>query len=237
MEAEMNQKRIRRILVFMTVALALALAIAAAASDLGNKGYAEGEGAAGTGSITQEDAEKGYAEGAGYASAGARVDAQAEDRNYAEGQAGNSGRVNFAAGIAWEQLVPAANLVEVYRFTGVTDDGQQGSSNRKKATSIHCTNVANTNNQVEVQVFQYDGTTVYTGTVTISPNRTFTFSTQATAIYFDDVFLGGGGGTGEIYQGTGRILAESKQLICTAQALDPFNNPPLFVVNLDLYKR
>lgn len=231
----MQPKMRQKVFVFLAIGLALTLAIVTAAGNLELKEYVEGEGAIAVGASIQ-DTVKGYVEGTGYDSAGFRTEALLGERDYAEGQGGETGQATFPAGDAWQQLAPAVDLVEVYRFTGVTDDGQKGSPNRKKATAIHCTNVANTNNQVEVQVFQYDGTSVYTGTATISPNRTFTFSTQNTAIYFDDVVLGGLG-TDNIYQGTGRVLAQSKQVICTAQALDPFNLPPSFVVNLDLYKR
>jgi hypothetical protein len=122
-----------------------------------------------------------------------------------------------------------------YLFSGVADDGQQGGSNRKAATSVHCTNLSLANNQVEVRVYQWNGTTVFTGTVNIPPNRTYTFSTQPTAIYFDDVTIGGFPGTTTIFQGSGRILAQSGDLICTVQVLDPLNMPPTFVTKLTLY--
>lgn len=122
-----------------------------------------------------------------------------------------------------------------YRFSGAADDGQQGGASRAKATAVHCTNLSATNNQVEVQVYQYDGVSVFTGTASIPPNRTYTFTTQATTVYFDDVTLGGFPGTAAIYQGSGRILAQSGELICTAQVLDPLNLPPTFVTQLTLY--
>jgi hypothetical protein len=68
------------------------------------------------------------------------------------------------------------------------------------------------------------------------PNRTFTFSTQNTTIYFDDVLLGGSPGTNAIFQGYGVILANNPNVICTAQVLDPLNYPPEFVVQLELFR-
>ncbi len=133
---------------------------------------------------------------------------------------------------------PQANgdLGLLYVFSGVSDDGQQGSAARREATSIHCTNLDPLNNvQVEVQVFQWNGTDVYTGTVNMPPGRTFTFSTQNTTIYFDDVILGGSPGTPAIFQGHGRVFAESGRVICTAQVLDPLNYPPLFMDKLSLH--
>lgn len=122
-----------------------------------------------------------------------------------------------------------------YRFSGVSDDGEQGSANRKEATSVHCTNLSSANNQVEVQLYQWNGTDVFTGTVNMPPNRTFTFSTQNTTIYFDDVLLGGSPGTTAIFQGNGRILSQSDKIICTAQVLDPLNYPPIFATKLTMY--
>jgi pyruvate/2-oxoglutarate dehydrogenase complex dihydrolipoamide dehydrogenase (E3) component len=125
----------------------------------------------------------------------------------------------------------------VYRFSGVSDDGLQGDASRKEATSIHCTNVSAANNQVEVQLYQWNGTDVFTGTANIPPNGTLTFSTQNTTIYFDDVLLGGSPGTTAIFQGSGVILAESSQIVCSVQVLDPLTYPPIFAVGLEIYKR
>jgi hypothetical protein len=141
-------------------------------------------------------------------------------------------------GIARVRANPAAplDLLPVYRFNGITDDGEQGSANRKEATSIHCTNIDQTNNvQVEVMLYQWNGTDVYTGTVNMPPNRSFTFSTQNTTIYFDDVLLGGSPGTPAIFQGSGVVLADSNKVICTAQVLDPLNYPPTFLEKLPMY--
>ena len=125
------------------------------------------------------------------------------------------------------------SLQLLYQFTGVTDDGEMGSSNRKKATSIHCTNVDTTDVQVEVQIYQWNGTDVYTGTLIMPPNRTSTFSTQNTFLYYEDVFIGGG--TPAIFQGSGQIYASSPKVICTVQALDPLNYPPTFVTKLPMF--
>jgi hypothetical protein len=135
-----------------------------------------------------------------------------------------------------QALAPTQDLTILYRFSGVTDDGEQGSSSRREATSIHCTNFDPVNNaQVEVQVYQWNGTDVYTGTVNMPPNRTFTFSTQNTTIYFDDVILGGSPGTPAIFQGSGRVLSSHPNVICTAQILDPLNYPPVYASRLPLH--
>lgn len=127
----------------------------------------------------------------------------------------------------------------LYRFTGVVDDGQQGTPDRLIATSIHCTNVDDTvppePAEVAVQVYQWNGTDVYSGTVTMTANRTFTFSTQGTSIYFDDVILGGAPGTQAIFQGSGQIWSSHPNVVCTAQTLDPLNYPPEFMVRLPMF--
>jgi hypothetical protein len=128
------------------------------------------------------------------------------------------------------------DLSVLYRFSGVSDDGEQGSANRHEATSVHCTNIGTQDTLVEVQIYQWNGTNVYTGTVNMPANRTFTFSTQNTTIYFEDVVLGGSPGSDAIFQGSGRVLADHPGVICTAQVLDPLNYPPDFVVALDVFQ-
>jgi hypothetical protein len=60
--------------------------------------------------------------------------------------------------------------------------------------------------------------------------------TQSTTIYFDDIILGGVPGTDAIFQGSGVILADNPNVICTAQVLDLLNYPPVFATSLPLYK-
>jgi len=123
-----------------------------------------------------------------------------------------------------------------FRASGASDDGEQGSANRKEATSIHCTNFSNSDAEVEVQVIQWDGIDLYCGLVAMfPPGRTFTFSTQNTTIYFDDVILGGVPGTPAIFQGSVLVWSDSPQIRCTAQVLDPLNYPPVFATSLELY--
>lgn len=121
-------------------------------------------------------------------------------------------------------------------FSGVTDDGEKGSADRKEATSIHCTNTGSTDNIVEVIIYQWNGTDIYTGTVTMPPRRTFTFSTQNTTIYFDDVLLGGNPGTDAIFQGFGVVLSEKPTIACTAQVLDPLGYPPFYMDKLAMHE-
>lgn len=153
-----------------------------------------------------------------------------------EGLAGSSGTGRL--GEAGSSVVAAASLNILYRFSGATDDGQQGSPSRREATSVLCTNIDDTHNvQVEVQIIQWNGTDVYTGSVNMPPNTSYTYSTQNTAIYFDDVILGGSPGTPAIYQGSGRILSSNPNVICTVEVLDPLNYPPVFMDKLTLFDK
>jgi hypothetical protein len=144
-----------------------------------------------------------------------------------------AGPIAIGAATGAEQLAATitAELPVRYTFSGVTDDGAQGASDRKEATSIHCTNLSRAANQVEVQIFQWSGALVYTSTVGIASYGSMTFSTQNTTIYFDDVVLN----TDAIFQGSGRILSSSPRIICTVQVLDPLGYPPVFMDKLALY--
>jgi len=102
---------------------------------------------------------------------------------------------------------------------------------RRIATSVHCTNFGSTATQAQIQLFSLGAGTVVTAGVTINSNRTWTFSTQSTVIYREDSTLD----SGIIEQGSGRILADQSQLICTAQVLDPTSNPPAFMAKLPLF--
>ena len=183
----------------------------------------------------QDGATKPYTEGVAGEAGGTSANQTPQTLKSGEGVAGNSGTSQLDRTTA-ELAVEGLSIL--YRFSGVTDDGEQGSTNRKEATSIHCTNInSSADVQLEVQLVQWNGTDVFTGTATIPPNRSFTFSTQNTTIYFDDVFLGGSPGTPAIYQGSGRILSSNPNVICTAQVLDPLNYPPVFVSGLELFRQ
>ncbi|MCB9079514.1 MAG: hypothetical protein H6631_18075 [Anaerolineaceae bacterium] len=125
---------------------------------------------------------------------------------------------------------PSAGLTVQYMFTGVAN--HPIAATRQIATSVHCTNFGSGNVQAEIQLFSVGGASAYGDTVTINSNRTWTFSTQNTAIYREDSILN----TGVLEQGSGRILADSAQLICTAQLLDPISNPPDFIAELEMFK-
>ena len=125
---------------------------------------------------------------------------------------------------------PSAGLSVQYIFTGVAN--HPTAATRQIATSVHCTNFGSTAIQAEIQLFSVGAASAYGDTVTIVANRTWTFSTQNTAIYREDSILN----TGILEQGSGRILADKAELICTAQLLDPIGNPPDFIAELEMFK-
>lgn len=123
---------------------------------------------------------------------------------------------------------PPAGMSVLYMFTSAASFDP---ITRTIATSVHCTNFGSTAVQAQVQMFRADGGATSQTSTTINPNQTWTVSTRNTAIYREDTNLG----TPILEQGSGRILADNPTLICTAQLLDPLNNPPKFMSKLPLF--
>jgi len=120
-----------------------------------------------------------------------------------------------------EGAAPAAGLsistdplIQVYRFSGVRDDG--GANLAGTATSFHCTNFSGVTESFRVQVRNFGGTIVGDNTTTIGHNATVTTSTHGTNAYFEDVALN----TGLVNQGSARIWASSPSIVCTASTVD-----------------
>ncbi len=123
-------------------------------------------------------------------------------------------------------------ITVLYMFTGAKDS-QAGGTN-SAATAIHCTNAGAASVKVWVQISDFDNTPTISGTLTIPPSGTRTYSSQATNFYAEDFTMST---TDNIDQGSGRVMAEgsSSNIICTAQVLDPVGNPPNYAVKLTLY--
>lgn len=122
---------------------------------------------------------------------------------------------------------PPAGYTVYYLFSGAVSTAQV-------ATSVHCTNASTTVLDVMVELADFDNLPVYTSTITMASNTTFTFSTANTGLYSDDVIIDTSGDI--LNQGSGRVMANSPtaKLLCTAQTLD-IANPPTYVVNLELF--
>ena len=148
---------------------------------------------------------------------------QGDDRSEEEGGIGGLGLAD----------PPPPGFSVLYTFSGAADTKN---TTNTAATSVHCTNAGTASVQVMVQISDFDNTPTIAGTFTIASNRSATFSSHPTIFYLDDVTLSATGD--DIDQGSGRVLINpsSAKVICTAQVLDPVNNPPEYVINLDLFK-
>ena len=149
---------------------------------------------------------------------------QGDDRSEEEGDIGGLGLAD----------PPPPGFSVLYTFSGAADS--QNSTPDTAVTSVHCTNAGTSSVQVMVQISDFDNVPTIAGTFTIASNRSATFSSHPTIFYLDDVTLSATGD--DIDQGSGRVLINpsSAKVICTAQVLDPVNNPPEYVINLDLFK-
>ena len=105
-------------------------------------------------------------------------------------------------------------LVQVYRFTGVRDNG--GAASTGIATSFHCTNFSGVTESLRIQIRNFDGAVKKDATFNVAHNQTYTMSTKGTTLYSEDAFLD----TGVVDQGMARIWATSPSIVCTAQVID-----------------
>ena len=124
---------------------------------------------------------------------------------------------------------PPVGYSVLYMFTGVIND-----TSAREATVVHCTNFGANTVDVGVQAWDRSPTTTYSGTLTLNAGQTGTFATQNIVGFPQDEILGplppG------IYMGSGRVLTQRHaHVICTAQVMDPTNDPPGFVVKLALF--
>jgi hypothetical protein len=117
----------------------------------------------------------------------------------------------------------------VYHFAGALNDN---ASSDGKGTAVQCSNANSTiSTTIEVQLFEYNATSVYTGTITVEPLETSTFESRQIAFYLADVFMN----AGLVEQGYGRILSSHDDIVCTVQTIDPHNSPPTWSFDLPLY--
>jgi opacity protein-like surface antigen len=104
-------------------------------------------------------------------------------------------------------------LVQIYRFTGVRDNG--GAAGLGVATTFHCSNFSGADENIRIQIRQYNGAVLTDHTYSISHNRTRTISTHDTNAYAEDfVEL-----TGLTQEGLARIWATSTSVICNAKTV------------------
>lgn len=155
---------------------------------------------------------------------------QAARGERAEGSEGRSGRI---LDLTPEQIerIQQNHLDVVYHFAGALNDTTSGD---EKATAVQCTNIdSSETTEIEVQLFEYNATAVYTGVTSVDPMETATFESSQVPFYFADVFMD----AELVEQGYGRILSTHEDIVCTVQAVDPMNAPPTWSFDLPLYHR
>ena len=145
-----------------------------------------------------------------------------------EGSEGKTGHISQLSVDQVDVLEPEGYSV-LYHFAGGLNNTV---SAVHRATVVQCTNVDEIEpTGIELQLFQYNATSVYTGTISIDPMDTATFESSSVEFYAADVVMG----AGFVEQGYGRILAEHKNVICSVQTLDPDNIPPAWGFDIPVY--
>jgi hypothetical protein len=164
---------------------------------------------------------------------GQGVGAQGTDIPVTDRTGEGSGKRGEIQGLTLEQLpaLQPPDLTVLYHFAGVLNDDTTAV---EKATVLQCTNVDDAKSaQIEVQLFDYNASSVYTGTINVAPFRTATFESMQVDFYLSDVLMD----TGFLGQGYGRILTEHSNIICTVQTVDPNNDPPDWSFDIPVYTR
>jgi hypothetical protein len=123
---------------------------------------------------------------------------------------------------------PPPGYSVLYTFTGVANNTTAG---KRIATTVVCTNYGSSTVNVRVEMFSYGGSVTWFKATNVPPGASRTFSSQSTNIFFDDENLV----TGTIDQGSGRVLATGRTVICTVLLVDPDSDQPSFMARLALY--
>ena len=123
---------------------------------------------------------------------------------------------------------PTAGYSVLYMFTGAGNDNTGADV---MATVVICTNFGASDVDVEVQLFGPTAGAMWSATATLPSNKTTTFASQLTSIYYNEIDLG----ALNSQQGSGRVLATSTEVICTAQLVDPDSDQPSFMSGLQIY--
>ena len=111
------------------------------------------------------------------------------------------------------EAFPALTLI--YRASGLRDNGR--ATNTGVATSIHCTNLTTTSQQVQYILRDFDHTLGASPTFTLAAGRTHTSSTHGTVLFNEDANLS----LGRVYeQGLLAILATNPNVICSVHVVD-----------------
>lgn len=125
---------------------------------------------------------------------------------------------------------PPAGFSVLYMFTGANNDNNTDGADRV-ATTVHCTNFGTQTTSLILQFFTVNGNEVIVPSFsdTLASNETDTYSTQGT--FFNETPLN----LPYFEKGSGRVLATTNKVICTAQLVEPGTITPTFMVKLPLF--
>ena len=121
----------------------------------------------------------------------------------------------------------------LYTVVGVRDSANL-------ATSFLCTSTERSGGNrilIGIEVFLWNDdlrndVTLGQGVVNVVPGGTVTLSTHDTNAFVEDNDIS----TGSVDQGSARIFATSKNVLCAAMILDAINNPPTSMVMLPVFR-
>jgi hypothetical protein len=139
------------------------------------------------------------------------------------------------AGIGDKDLPPlnGQKTKLLYTVSGVTDTGAL-------ATVFHCTSTERDGGktiELGIEVFDLFGSrandvTAGDGVTSMPPGHTRTLSTHATVGFGNEAEIN----TGTVAQGSARIIASSKNVLCSAMLVDAVNNAPTSMVMLPVFR-
>ena len=119
-------------------------------------------------------------------------------------------------------------LTRIYRFTGLVTTSR--AANTGLQVAAHCTNWAPSGSiNVRFDVHDFNGALVATSTIALPGRNTRTYSTQTTALFFDDSVVVP---MGIIHQGSLEIFATGAQVHCSAQLVNAASTSAAGVVTL-----
>lgn len=105
-------------------------------------------------------------------------------------------------------------LITLYAVSGVVDLDYSAGINI--ATSFLCTNFSPVAERIRLQLFNYNGNTLYSSVFQVNRLQTITMSTHSTELFADDVNTA----TRAINQGSAIISGTSNAIHCSAMIVD-----------------
>jgi hypothetical protein len=123
---------------------------------------------------------------------------------------------------AESQAVGSGPLKQIYRVSGVRDDGHD--LNQGVATTFLCTSWSSAPERIAFAIYNYNGALVRVATYNLGARKTFTASTHATAQFSEDALLSAG-----VYidQGSAVISATSSAVSCSVTIANAENGAPV----------